>query len=73
MTLENRTAVITGATGGLGSVLCHDLAERGANLVLLDRESEKLASLVTSLSLPESRILSRRLDLLNSIRYKIRR
>ncbi|HEY5269989.1 MAG TPA: SDR family oxidoreductase [Anaerolineales bacterium] len=65
MTIENRVAVITGATGGLGSVVTRELAGRGANLALLDREPGKLAALTGRLSLPESRILVRAVDLLD--------
>ncbi len=64
MTLENRIAVITGATGGLGSVVTGELAARGANLALLDRDPGKLAALTKSLGLPESRFLARTVDLL---------
>jgi NAD(P)-dependent dehydrogenase (short-subunit alcohol dehydrogenase family) len=65
MTLENRVAVITGATGGLGSVITCELAARGVNLALLDRDPDKLAILTSSLSLPESRMLARPVDLLD--------
>ena len=65
MTLEIRVAVISGATGGLGSVVAHSLAERGASLALMDRNPEKMATLNASLSLPESRILARTVDLLD--------
>ncbi|MBE3066173.1 MAG: SDR family oxidoreductase [Chloroflexi bacterium] len=65
MTLENRVAVITGATGGLGSVVTRELAAHGANLALLDRDPGKLAALTGSLSLSESRILARPVDLLD--------
>jgi NAD(P)-dependent dehydrogenase (short-subunit alcohol dehydrogenase family) len=64
MSLENRTAVITGATGGLGSALTHALATLNVNLALLDRETDKLAALTGSLSLPESRFLARTVNLL---------
>jgi NAD(P)-dependent dehydrogenase (short-subunit alcohol dehydrogenase family) len=63
--LENRTAVITGATGGLGSVLARDLAAQGANLALLDRSPAKLAALTGSLALPEARFLAHSVDLLD--------
>jgi NAD(P)-dependent dehydrogenase (short-subunit alcohol dehydrogenase family) len=65
MTLENRVAVITGATGGLGSVVTRFLGERGANVALLDRDPDKLASLTKSLGLTESRFLARTVDLLD--------
>lgn len=65
MTLANRVAVITGATGGLGSVLTRDLADRGVNLALLDRDAKRLTDLTSGLSLPESRFLAQTVDLLN--------
>ena len=65
MTLEIRVAVISGATGGLGSVVAHSLKEHGASLALLDRDPEKMATLTASLSLPESRIFARTVDLLD--------
>ena len=37
MSLENRTAVIGGAAGELGSVLARDLLAQGVNLALLGR------------------------------------
>lgn len=40
--LQNKTVVITGATGGLGKELCHMLASRGANLVFACR-NQRLA------------------------------
>lgn len=65
MTIEKRTAVITGATGGLGSTITHSLANLGANLALLDRDLDKLSALEKDLSLPEQRIFTQTLDLLN--------
>ncbi len=64
MSLENRTAVITGATGGLGSVLTRELAAHNVNLALLDIDAAKLAALTSELSLPESRFLARTVNLL---------
>jgi NAD(P)-dependent dehydrogenase (short-subunit alcohol dehydrogenase family) len=37
MNLKGRRALITGATGGLGSVMVETLAELGADLILVDR------------------------------------
>lgn len=65
MSIEKRTAVISGATGGLGSVLVRDLAARGANLGLLDRDSEKLSALVQKLDLPAEKVAALTVDLLN--------
>jgi short-subunit dehydrogenase len=37
-----RTAVLTGAAGGIGEQLAHGLAARGSNLVLIDRDVVRL-------------------------------
>ena len=43
--LTGKTVAVTGSTGGLGRELCHDLAQLGASLVLLDRNPDKAAAL----------------------------
>ena len=63
MSLENRTAVLSGAGGELGAVLARDLAAKGANLALLGRNAEKLEALRAALALPESRVLAHNVDL----------
>ncbi|HEX7620546.1 MAG TPA: SDR family oxidoreductase [Anaerolineales bacterium] len=68
MSLRNRTSVITGATGGLGSFLAHTLAEEGSNLALLDRHPDKLAALIKSIGAPESQILASNVDLIDPIK-----
>jgi 3-oxoacyl-[acyl-carrier protein] reductase len=65
MSLEKRVAIITGATGGVGALAAHTLAGLGVSLALLDREAERLAALTSSLSLHETRILARTIDLLD--------
>ncbi len=70
MTLQNRVAVITGATGGLGSVVTQTLASHGADLALLDRDPAKLIAFTGALGLTESRFLARALDLLDPIQVK---
>jgi NAD(P)-dependent dehydrogenase (short-subunit alcohol dehydrogenase family) len=67
MSLEERVAIITGATGGLGSRATHTLAGLGVNLALLDRETDRLAALAASLDLPGSRILTRTINLLDPV------
>jgi short-subunit dehydrogenase len=66
MTLENRTVVITGASGGLGSQLAADLGRAGANLALLERDPAKLGAVVASLGLPAGRVFTYAVDLLDS-------
>lgn len=45
MNLKGRRALVTGASGHLGQVICETLAEMGANLILVDRPSAKTQSL----------------------------
>ena len=45
MNLTDKTILITGATGGIGSVLAQKLFESGAHLILLGRDSAKLDEL----------------------------
>lgn len=42
MNFENRTVVVTGAGGNLGKAVAGAFAERGARLVLVDRQGEAL-------------------------------
>ncbi len=49
MNLKGRRALITGATGGLGSVMADTLAEMGADLILVDRPGTDFAPLAASL------------------------
>lgn len=47
--LSGKTALITGATGGLGSVVIQAFAQAGANLALVDLDQERLDQAVESL------------------------
>ena len=44
--------LVTGATGGIGRVLCQRLASNGARLILAARDKQKLKALATSLPTP---------------------
>jgi NAD(P)-dependent dehydrogenase (short-subunit alcohol dehydrogenase family) len=70
MDFKNRVAVITGATGGLGATVTRELAARAANLALLDIDPTKLDTLAKSLSLPDSRLFTRTLNLLDPAEIK---
>jgi NAD(P)-dependent dehydrogenase (short-subunit alcohol dehydrogenase family) len=65
MSLDKRVAVITGATGGLGSTLARELAARGVKLALLDLDPERLESQVRSLALPAESTFTQTVDLLD--------
>ncbi|KHE71181.1 SDR family oxidoreductase [Halobacillus sp. BBL2006] len=43
--LRNQSAIITGASSGIGRAIAHHLADEGANVVLAARRSEKLNQL----------------------------
>jgi len=47
---DGATAVVTGAASGIGEALAHLLAERGADVVLLDRDAEGLARVAGAVS-----------------------
>ncbi|WP_210086421.1 SDR family NAD(P)-dependent oxidoreductase [Mycobacterium sp. OAE908] len=49
MDLGGRTALLTGATGGLGRAIATALAARGARLILSSRKAEELVKLARSL------------------------
>jgi NAD(P)-dependent dehydrogenase (short-subunit alcohol dehydrogenase family) len=65
MDLKDRIAVITGATGGLGATVTRELAARAANLALLDIDQVRLDNLAKSLSISESRLFTRTVNLLH--------
>lgn len=60
-----KTIVITGATGVTGSLAAKTFAERGHNIVLLDKDSAKLDSLTRDLNLPIGRLYTQVIDLLD--------
>jgi len=56
--LQNRVAVITGATGDLGKVVARTFAGQGASLALLSRDQDTLDDMSGELGLPPERILT---------------
>jgi len=50
--LHGRTAVVTGAAGGIGSRVAHRLARSGMSLALVDRDAEGLGALADALPAP---------------------
>src|SRR5207245_1516658 len=57
MELAGRTALLTGATGGLGRAIAQALAGRGASLALSARKAEALAALAAELPGEGHRVL----------------
>ena len=49
MNFENKTVVVSGASGGMGMVLVGKLAAAGANLVLCSNDKERLDAQIASL------------------------
>lgn len=47
--VDGGTAVLTGAAGGIGRATAHELAARGSNLVLLDKNAEALEDVAADL------------------------
>jgi len=54
----NKTAIITGAAGGIGQKLAKRLAERGLNLVLVDLNEEAVTALAAELGLTDANSLA---------------
>lgn len=49
-TVKNKTALITGASSGIGEAFAYELAKQGANLVLTARSADKLQILANKIS-----------------------
>jgi short-subunit dehydrogenase len=62
MNLRNRTAVITGAAGGIGRGIAKSLARRGCHLALGDVNEAELARTAEMVAAPGLRISQHRLD-----------
>jgi NAD(P)-dependent dehydrogenase (short-subunit alcohol dehydrogenase family) len=62
---DNRVVVIIGAAGGLGSVVSQQFSERGAKIVLVGRDAEKLEALGATLNISRGRWMPVEADLTN--------
>jgi short-subunit dehydrogenase len=51
--MQDKVVVVVGATGGIGSALTRKLADKGARLVLVARDSSRLAALAAQLPYDE--------------------
>ncbi len=49
MNVSGRNILITGASGGIGSAIARELARRGASLILLNRDRDKLEKFAATL------------------------
>ena len=63
MAVQDRVAVITGATGGLGRVAAVQFARQGARLALISTNLSKLEQLSGELNLPPEQVLLHPADL----------
>src|SRR5271156_856114 len=62
MNLRNRTAVVTGAAGGIGRGIAKSLACRGCHLALADVNEAELARTAEMVAAPDLRVSQHRLD-----------
>jgi NAD(P)-dependent dehydrogenase (short-subunit alcohol dehydrogenase family) len=63
--LDGRVIAIAGAGGGLGPIVAQRLADAGASLALADRQQEIADAVAQDLGLPDDRVLSLAVDLLD--------
>lgn len=63
MDIANKRILLTGATGGVGSVLAKLLAKKGADLALVGRDGSRLELLRNNIAEPDSKIGTIQCDL----------
>ena len=57
MRLEGKTAIDTGATGGIGAATSKRYLEEGANTILVGRSKEKLDDLISDMPFKENALI----------------
>jgi short-subunit dehydrogenase len=63
MNISGSNVLITGASGGIGGAIARQLARRGASLILVSRDDDKLQALATELRATGTRALAIACDL----------
>ncbi len=63
LSLKGKTVAVSGATGGIGSVLCDYLAYIGTSIICLDRNAEKSNRLITDLKIKYPDLTARHISL----------
>ena len=54
MRLKGKTAIVTGATGGIGAATAKRYLQEGANTILVGRSKEKLDDLISNVPFSEN-------------------
>jgi short-subunit dehydrogenase len=58
MKISDSTILITGASGGIGGAIARQLAQRGATLILINRDSDKLAGFAAELRASGGKVIA---------------
>jgi short-subunit dehydrogenase len=58
MKISGSTILITGASGGIGGAIARQLAQRGATLILVNRDSKKLEDFATGLRASGGKVMT---------------
>src|SRR5688500_4130884 len=63
--LQNKTAIVTGGSGVLGSVMCEALSSAGANVIVIGRRKEAIDKVAATISAKGGNALAVCADVLN--------